>query len=70
MTDAKEGSTAGALTARMSGALAAVANGATVRSAAEAHEVSVEGLYKAMARHGVRGKDRCPTCGRLKPANG
>jgi len=48
-------------TARMAGALAAVANGASPRAAADAHNVTRDGLYKAMARHGIRPK--CPTCG-------
>lgn len=55
-------------TVHMAGALAAVANGASAKAAAEAHHVNLGALYKALRRHGIGGA-RCPTCGRLLPVN-
>jgi len=54
-------------TVRMAGALAAVANNASVKAAAQAHDVTVPALYKAMKRHGLRDDERCSECGRLLP---
>lgn len=67
MTDGNTVTILGRTSHAMAAALAAVANGATPQAAAEAAGVRVDGLYKAMRRHGLRDRDRCPTCQRIMP---
>lgn len=53
---------------KMYGALEYVRAGVKPATAAQAAGVSLQGLYRAMRREGLRGaRPRCPTCNRIVP---